>query len=87
MAYLITSIQYRPLTEDLNETAKAEVHKIIAARHGFDPKAKEAFEGMGHDQVEPDGGDDLYRDGYLSWGRGDCHAGTGRGGNYRTSCW
>jgi len=32
------------LTEDLNETAKAEVHRIIATRHGFDPKAKEAFE-------------------------------------------
>src|ERR1700727_1329966 len=40
----ITSIQYQPRTEDLNETAKAEVHKIIAARHGFDPSAKEAFE-------------------------------------------
>src|SRR5258708_16587464 len=40
----ITSIQYQPLTEDLNETAKAEVHRIIATRHGFDPKAKEAFE-------------------------------------------
>jgi putative ABC transport system permease protein len=40
----ITSIQYQPLTEDLNETAKWEVHKIIASRHGFDPHAKEAFE-------------------------------------------
>jgi putative ABC transport system permease protein len=40
----ITSIQYQPGTTDLNETAKAEVHRIIAARHGFDPKAKEAFE-------------------------------------------
>jgi len=40
----ITSIQYQPRTVDLNETAKAEVHKIIAARHGFDPSAKEAFE-------------------------------------------
>jgi putative ABC transport system permease protein len=40
----ITSIQYQPLTENLNETAKAEVHRIIATRHGFDPKAKEAFE-------------------------------------------
>src|ERR1700733_2455030 len=40
----ITSIQYQPRTEDLNETAKAEVHKIIAARHGFDLHAKEAFE-------------------------------------------
>jgi putative ABC transport system permease protein len=40
----VTSIQYQPLTEDLNETAKAEVHRIVATRHGFDPKAKEAFE-------------------------------------------
>jgi putative ABC transport system permease protein len=40
----ITSIQYQPLTEDLNETAKAQVHRIIAARHGFDPTAKDAFE-------------------------------------------
>jgi putative ABC transport system permease protein len=40
----ITSIQYQPISADLNETAKAEVHRIIATRHGFDPKAKEAFE-------------------------------------------
>ncbi len=40
----ITSIQYQPTTEDLNETAKAEVHKIIAARHGFQPDNKDAFE-------------------------------------------
>ena len=40
----ITSIQYQPSTDDLNETAKAEVHKIVAARHGFDPGNKEAFE-------------------------------------------
>jgi putative ABC transport system permease protein len=40
----VTSIQYQPLNEDLNETAKSEVHKIVAARHGFDANAKEAFE-------------------------------------------
>jgi putative ABC transport system permease protein len=40
----ITSIQYQPLTPDLNETAKAEVHKIIGVRHGFDPLNKDAFE-------------------------------------------
>ena len=40
----ITSIQYQPLTEDMNETAKADVHRIIAERHGFDPNLKEAFE-------------------------------------------
>jgi putative ABC transport system permease protein len=40
----ITSIQYQPISPELNETAKAEVHRIIATRHGFDPNAKEAFE-------------------------------------------
>ena len=40
----VSSIQYQPLTEDLNETAKADVHKIIARRHGFDASDKEAFE-------------------------------------------
>jgi putative ABC transport system permease protein len=40
----ITSIQYQPRNENLNETAKSEVHRIIAERHGFDPAAKEAFE-------------------------------------------
>jgi putative ABC transport system permease protein len=40
----ISSIQYQPLTADLNETAKADVHRIIAKRHGFDPLVKEAFE-------------------------------------------
>jgi putative ABC transport system permease protein len=40
----VSSIQYQPTTEDLNESAKAEVHKIIAERHGFDPSLKDAFE-------------------------------------------
>jgi putative ABC transport system permease protein len=40
----VTTIQYQPLTESLNETAKAEVHRVVAERHGFDPAAKEAFE-------------------------------------------
>jgi putative ABC transport system permease protein len=40
----ITSIQYQPLTDELNETAKMEVHRVIGTRHGFDPTAKEAFE-------------------------------------------
>ncbi len=40
----ISSIQYQPLTEDVNETAKADVHRIIGERHGFDPGIKEAFE-------------------------------------------
>ncbi len=40
----ISSIQYQPLTEDENETAKADVHRIIAERHGFTPGLKDAFE-------------------------------------------
>lgn len=40
----ISSIQYQPLTADQNETAKADVHRIIGIRHGFDPSLKEAFE-------------------------------------------
>ena len=40
----VYSIQYQPVTADLNETAKAEVHKIIGRNHGFDPNVKDAFE-------------------------------------------
>jgi len=40
----ISSIQYQPLTSDLNETAKAEFHSIIAERHGFSVIQKDAFE-------------------------------------------
>ena len=41
----ISSIQYQPLTPDLNETAKADVHRVIAERHGgFDPTNPEGFE-------------------------------------------
>ena len=40
----LTTIQYQPRTEELNETAKAEVHRIIAERHGFDASSKDAFE-------------------------------------------
>ncbi len=40
----LTSIQYQPSTVDQNETAKAEVHRIIGQRHGFDPGNKDAFE-------------------------------------------
>jgi putative ABC transport system permease protein len=40
----ISSIQYQPLTPDENETAKAEVHRIIGQRHGFDPNLKDAFD-------------------------------------------
>ena len=40
----VSSIQYQPLTPDLNETAKDDVHRIIGRRHGFDPSVKDAFE-------------------------------------------
>ncbi len=40
----ISSIQYQPITEGQNEEAKADVHRIIAARHGFSPDLKDAFE-------------------------------------------
>ena len=33
----ISSIQYQPTTPDLNETAKMDVHRVIAQRKGFDP--------------------------------------------------
>lgn len=40
----VTSIQYQPTTEDMNEAAKADVHRIIAKRHDFDPSLTDAFE-------------------------------------------
>ncbi len=40
----IGSIQYQPSTDEQSETAKAEVHKIVAERHGFDWTNKDAFE-------------------------------------------
>jgi putative ABC transport system permease protein len=40
----VSSIQYQPITADMNEAAKADVHRIIAQRHGFDPSLTDAFE-------------------------------------------
>ncbi|RXH56825.1 ABC transporter permease [Granulicella sibirica] len=40
----ISSIQYQPTTPDLNETAKMDVHRVIAQRNGFDPLNIEGFE-------------------------------------------
>lgn len=40
----ITSIQYQPLLRGDNIRAKAEAHQIVAARHGFDANASDAFE-------------------------------------------
>ena len=40
----ISSIQYQPTTDEQSETAKSEVHRIVAQRHGFDASNKDAFE-------------------------------------------
>ncbi len=40
----LTSIQYQPRTHNSNEAAVADVHRIIAQRHGFSPENKDAFE-------------------------------------------
>ena len=40
----ISFINYRPLTTERHLEAKNEVHRIIARRHGFDPKTEDAFE-------------------------------------------
>ncbi len=40
----VSSIQYQPRTEDENEAAKDDVHRIIAARHDFPPNLKDAFD-------------------------------------------
>jgi putative ABC transport system permease protein len=40
----LSSVQYQPVTDDQSETAKAEVHKIVARRHDFGWDNKDAFE-------------------------------------------
>ena len=40
----ISFINYRPLDKNEHLRSKAEVHEIIARRHGFDPKLEDAFE-------------------------------------------
>ena len=40
----LTGIDYQPTSPEVNETAKAEVHKVIAERHGFDPDNVDAFQ-------------------------------------------
>jgi putative ABC transport system permease protein len=40
----VSSIQYQPITPELNETGKAEAHRIIGERHGFNPNLPDAFE-------------------------------------------
>src|SRR6266550_1238201 len=40
----LSFMNYQPRTRDEHDAAKAEVHQIIAQRHGFDPKLEDAFE-------------------------------------------
>jgi putative ABC transport system permease protein len=40
----ISFINYRPLDKNEHLRSKAEVHEILARRHGFDPKLEDAFE-------------------------------------------
>jgi len=40
----ISFLNYQPITKDLHNEAKEEIHRIIAHRHGFDPKLQDAFE-------------------------------------------
>jgi putative ABC transport system permease protein len=41
---VISMINYQPKSRALHETAKQEVHKIIARNHGFDPKNPDSFD-------------------------------------------
>jgi putative ABC transport system permease protein len=40
----LSSIQYQPTTKGDTTAAVPAVHRVIAARHGFDPSLKDAFE-------------------------------------------
>ena len=40
----LSFINYRPLVKADHLQTKAELHQIIARRHGFDPKLEDAFE-------------------------------------------
>src|SRR5246500_3328430 len=41
---VISQINYQPRSRALHETAKQEVHKIIARNHGFDPRNLDSFD-------------------------------------------
>jgi putative ABC transport system permease protein len=41
---VISQINYQPKSRALHETAKQEVHKIIARNHGFDPRNPDSFD-------------------------------------------
>ena len=69
-------INYRPLRKDLHAEAKDEIHRIIARRHGFNPKLQDAFEDW--DTIENmKRWEDLRCDGLVSGRRGSGDAGAG----------
>src|ERR1035437_6207740 len=41
---VISFMNYQPRTRALHETAKLEVHKVIARNHGFDPNNLDSFD-------------------------------------------
>ncbi|HEV2399030.1 MAG TPA: ABC transporter permease [Candidatus Sulfotelmatobacter sp.] len=41
---VISQINYQPKSRALHDTAKEEVHKVIARNHGFDPSNPDAFD-------------------------------------------
>ncbi len=41
---VISLINYQPRTRALHETARQEVHRVIARNHGFDPKNVDSFD-------------------------------------------
>jgi putative ABC transport system permease protein len=41
---VISQINYQPRSRALHETAKKEVHKVIARNHGFDPGNPDSFD-------------------------------------------
>ena len=40
----VSFLNYQPVTAEAHDAAKDEVHRIIARRHNFDPKIKDAFQ-------------------------------------------
>jgi putative ABC transport system permease protein len=40
----ISFLNYQPVARDLHETAKVEVHKVIARNHGFDYRSPDSFD-------------------------------------------
>jgi putative ABC transport system permease protein len=41
---VISQINYQPRSRALHDTAKQEVHKVLARNHGFDPKNPDSFD-------------------------------------------